>query len=263
MTAASATESTSSHPALPLFYRDPQLLSSVEHAEWRLKDSDLSFAQDTPAVPIVVGEFTAAMRSYPILFAGDEEITPIALLGLDQRNLSVTDGAWNEALYVPAYVRRYPFGFIAHENKFALAIDTASERLAKEGDEGVPLFDRDKPSEVTLQALRFCETYRNEALATREFCQALKAKALLIERRADATLPDGNQLGLGGFKIVDTPRFQDLDADTVAEWHRKGWLALLHFHLASLDRFSDLLARRSALSPKNDSADPQRVARSN
>lgn len=31
--------------------------------------------------------------------------------------------------------------------------------------------------------------------------------------------------------------------DVVVEWRRKGWLALAHFHLASLDRFCALLDR--------------------
>ncbi len=232
---------------LPLFYREPQLVSAASHGAWRLKRGDLSFTQDAIAVPIVVGEFAATLRSFPILFtSGGDEAGPIALLGLDAENLFVNDGAWVEGAYVPAYVRRYPFGFIAHGDTFALGIDAASERIVRAGEEGMPLFENGAPSQLTKQTLQFCEAYRAEAAATRAFCQALKAKDLLIDRRADATLRNGRKLGVEGFQIVDAQKFAVLDAKTLAEWHPQGWLALIHFHLASLDRFDDLLARRSA-----------------
>ena len=64
---------------------------------------------------------------------------------------------------------------------------------------------------------------------------------LLIDRRADATLPDGRKLGLDGFQVIDTERFANLDEAVVLDWHRRGWLALVHFHLASLERFGALL----------------------
>ncbi|EDX80633.1 SapC superfamily [Brevundimonas sp. BAL3] len=232
-------------PDLPLFYRDPQPLSSVSHAVWRLKDGDAAFAAETPFAPIVVGELAAASASYPVVFAGGDA-QPLAVLGLERRNLFVEAGAWVEDAYVPAYVRRYPFGFIGTANPegFALAIDAGSDRVAMSGDEGVALFEDGRPSEVTKQALAFCDAFQAEATATRAFAEALTAQGLLIDRRADATLPDGRTLGLDGFQIVDAETFAALPDDVVLDWHRKGWLALVQFHLASLERFSVLLHRQ-------------------
>ncbi len=120
---------------LPLFYRAPEPLSAAVHGAWRLKDGDVSFAADTPFVPIVVGELAASARSYPIVFAAGNA-QPIAVLGLERANLFVTNGAWAEDAYLPAYVRRYPFGFIATANpeRFALAIDGASDRVVRTGE---------------------------------------------------------------------------------------------------------------------------------
>jgi hypothetical protein len=67
-----------------------------------------------------------------------------------------------------------------------------------------------------------------------------------VERRADATLPDGRKLGLGGFKIVDTEKLLALPDEKVLAWHKAGWLALVHGHLASLDRFQALLQRQGS-----------------
>lgn len=158
---------------------------------------------------------------------------------------------------MPAYVRRYPFGFIATSNPdgFALAIDAGSERLTREGTEGTPLFENGQPSALTQQAMAFCDAFHGEAQATQAFCKALAEADLLIDRRADATLADGRKLGIDGFCIVDAEKFAKLDDAAVLEWHRKGWLALVHFHLASLERFSALLARQSqTLQTQSDAA---------
>lgn len=245
---------------LPLFYREPVLLTSQVHSGWRLKEGDAAFAAETPYVPIVVGELLAASRACPVVFAaGDAQ--PIAVLGLERLNLFVAEGRWAQDTHVPAYVRRYPFGFIATTNPdgFALAIDAGSERVAREGEDGVPLFEDGKPSDLTRQALAFCDAFQTEAAATHTFAKALKDQGLLIDRRADATLPDGRKLGLEGFQIVDAEAFAKLADDVVLDWHSKGWLALVHFHLASLERFSDLLNRQgrraapvTAVSPQDD-----------
>lgn len=229
--------------ALPLFYRDPQPLSAAQHGAWRLKGGDVAFATDTPFVPVVVSEIAAAARSYPVVFSAGEGAQPVAVLGLEQRNLFVADGRWTDEAYVPAYVRRYPFGFIATVNPdgFALAIDAASDRVVRSGEKGTALFDGDQPSKLTQDAMAFCNSFQGEAAAIRAFGDALRAQNLLIDRRADATLPDGRKLGLDGFQVVDTERFANLDEAVVLDWHRRGWLALVHFHLASLERFGALL----------------------
>src|SRR3546814_5411689 len=109
----------------------------------------ISFAAETPFVPLVVGELAAAARCYPIVFAAGD--APIALLGLERINLFVDGGRWADDSYVPAYVRRYPFGFIATVNPegFALAIATISERLVQACAEGAALFDDGMPTELT------------------------------------------------------------------------------------------------------------------
>lgn len=232
--------------SLPLFYRAPQPLNSQVHAGWRLQAGDAAFAAETPFVPIVVGELAAAARSYPVVFAAGTA-QPLVILGLEAKNLFVTDGVWDAQAYMPAYVRRYPFGFIATVNPegFALAIDGDSDRIVRDGTEGAALFEDGQPSELTRQALDFCNAFQAEAAATGAFTAALVEQGLLIDRRADATLPDGRKLGLDGFQIVEAEKFAALADDVVLDWHRKGWLALVHFHLASLDRFQALLARRA------------------
>ncbi len=233
--------------SMPLFYSDPQIVTQQAHGNWRLKEGDHAFAAKAIAVPIVLGEFAAVLRNYPILFAASgENISPIALLGFDDTNLHVTDGRWEEGAYIPAYVRCYPFSFVRHGEQYVLGMDAACERLVRGGDEGIPLFEDGKASPGMQPTMQLCDMYRVDLDATWQFCQALRQKNLLIDRRANATLPNGQQIGVDGFQIVDAPRLAALDEATVYDWHRKGYLALIHFHMASLERFEQLLARRAA-----------------
>lgn len=231
----------------PLFYRKPVPISSIEHAAWRLTPGDYAFAAQTAYVPIVVAEAAAASRTYPIVFAGGDA-SPLALTGLEQTNLFVEDGQWAHDAYIPAYVRRYPFGFLSSpdRSRFILALDVESPNVVADGEAGEPLFEDGKPTALTAQALTFCDAFQGEADATLAFCEALKASGVLVDRRADITLPDGRKMGLDGFKVVDAEAFAKLADETVVDWHRKGWLAVVHFHLASMERFASLLERRAA-----------------
>ena len=232
---------------LPLFYRQPVPLSAQRHGEWRLMPGDLGFSAEANAVAIVIEEFASASRFYPVLFSA-HDATPLVLLGLERRNLFVDNGEWENGHYVPAYVRRYPFVFVraADPDGFALAIDADSGRIAESGSDGVALFEDGQPAEITRRALDFCGRFTGEHRATQAFCAELKARGLLVKRDAGATLPNGRRLQVSGFEVVDPERFGALPEETVVDWHRKGWLGLIHFHLASLARFADLLSRQSA-----------------
>lgn len=228
----------------PLFYREPRVLSSIEHAGWRVRPTGAGFAAASNSVPVVIGEFAAASRNYPLVFAGPEH-TPLAVLGVEAgRNRFVNDGAWVENAYVPAYVRRYPFVFVqtGEPDGYVLAIDAGADAVIRSGDEGNPLFEDGQPSELTRQALQFCDTFTREDQATRLFAAALAEQGLLIERSANIAFADGRRSSVDGFHVVDAERFAALPDAVIVDWHRKGWLALVHFHLASLGRFNDLLA---------------------
>jgi hypothetical protein len=233
--------------SLPPFYSEPVLLTTTHHGQWRLVQGGADFAAGATCIPLVASDFAAASRSYPILFSvGD--VMPVALVGLERFNLFVEDNRWAAGAYVPAYVRRYPFIMIeaADKSGAALGVDAASDLIAREaGSEGALLFDGDKPSAVTLRALEFCRLFTQDHERTRAFSKAAMEEGLLLERRADAALPNGRKLGVGGFCVVDPKRFAELPEEKVVAWHRNGWLGLIHFHFASLERFADLLLRQS------------------
>ncbi|MES2452009.1 MAG: SapC family protein [Pseudomonadota bacterium] len=227
---------------LPLFYREPQPLAPELHGGVRLKDGDHDFAATTNALPVTVVEFVQVMRFYPIVFTQGDDF-PAAVLGLGQGNRFVEAGRWASRHYVPAYARRYPFVFMdAGERGFALALDMVSDRVALGGDEGDALFADGKPTPLTEGALAFCGEFHQAHLQTRAFMDGLIEQELLIEQQAEAKLASGEPRRLAGFRVIDREKFGRLPDAVIIDWYRKGWLALVLFHIASLDRFSDLLA---------------------
>jgi hypothetical protein len=132
--------------------------------------------------------------------------------------------------------------FIAHPDgkQFVLGIDRASALLVESG-EGRALFEDGKPSALTQQALAFCGAFQTDHSFTAAFGQALEAEKLLVDNQAQAKLPNGRQMNLQGFRVVDRQKFANLPDAVVIDWHKKGWLELVHYHLASLERFAGLL----------------------
>ncbi len=232
---------------LPLFYRQPQPLIPAIHNQVRLKDGDYRFAEESNAIPLAVIEFASAMRHYPVVFSQDDGF-PLAVVGLGRRNRFVAAGDWAEDHYVPAYARRYPFVFIeVGAGKLTLGLDVDSGRVADDDEEGSALFADGRPTSLTENAMAFCSEFHGAHVQTIAFAAALKAHDLLVPQQADAILDSGTPLILGGFLVVDRKKFAELADDIVLAWHRNGWLALVHFHLASLDRFVDLLGRESGV----------------
>jgi hypothetical protein len=245
------TENTTEAP-MPLLYRKPEALSAERHGSLSLKAAaDFSFARNTNAVPITDVEFAVASRTFPIVFSASP-VTPLAVLGLQKDNIFVdNDGKWiDTSAYVPAYLRRYPFVFIEHDGNYTLGLDRACERLVEAGgkeEAGEAFFVDGKPSAFTRDALGFAAQLQNQHRSSRAFGEALAEQGLLIDREARATLPDGRHYNVNGFKIVDAQKFQAVPDAVVVEWHRKGWLGLVHFHLASLENWGGLLTRQGAV----------------
>jgi len=240
-----------------LFYQCPEALTPAQHGTLQLKkEGDFGFARLSNSVAITSTEFVAAMRSYPIVFA-TQGAHPLAVLGLEQTNLFVEEnGHWRAGHYVPAYMRRYPFVFIAHPDgkQFVLGIDRACKRLTEKSENALPLFEDGKPALVTQEALRFCGAFQTDHGFTMAFAQALEEQKLLIDNQAQAQLPGGRMVNLQGFRVMDRQKFASLPEAVVVDWHRKGWLALVHYHLASLERFTALLELQGMAQPVSSNA---------
>lgn len=240
------TKNGTQHPEgnnQPMFYISPVPLHHERHGKAGIRTSsptELPYARHTNSIPVLGPEMAEASKFYPLVFSNDATHHPLALVGLsDGVNVFINSkNEWQEHSYIPAYVRRYPFGFTEDvENKrFILCVDEASDRFKVDGDAtGVTaLFDKDgKPTEITNNALQFCNQYQHDYTRTLEYGKALAEHNLLKPSQVSLMLPSGKQEVLSGFSVLDEEKFRDLPANILQTWHKNGWLAFSYFHLIS------------------------------
>ncbi len=237
---------------MPLYYNELEPLSSSRYRHYTRRTVERGgiFATAHTA-PLVVDEFPAAQRCFPIVFSTGDDAVPMALMGLHQGvNVYVDDaGRPLPDVYVPAYVRRYPFMLARLHpgaSELSLCFDPTSG-LVGEYPEGQPLFDADGPSAATREILKFCEEFELSAQRTGQFMDELRRSKLLIDGEvAIRSAEDQPPFVYRGFQMVDEARFRKLRGDQLRAMNQTGMLALIVAHLLSLPLLSELLRKQIA-----------------
>jgi hypothetical protein len=236
---------------MPLFYKAPAPLDSKKHSHLGLRQNiGFDYAATVNAVPINMLEMPQICHFYPIAFSPDQNATPVAILGLrDKENLFVDKkGQWLEESYIPSYIRRYPFIFseIPNSDQLTLCVDMDKSNVDEKSQQ--KFFEKDgKPSLLSQNALEFCKSYHAAAQQTQKFSEALAASGLLVERQAEINIDNKSKINFSGFRIIDEQKLNALSEKDFLEWRRKGWLPFLYAHLFSggqWQRLSAMLSRR-------------------
>lgn len=236
--------------ALPLFYNQLQPLSSSAHGDWKARRVDNApFLAKTHAVPVTIDEFALAQRYYPIVFSAGPNPVPLALMGLnDGVNLFIDDeGKLTSEVYVPAYVRRYPFMLARlrpDSDELSLCFDPTADAIGPFED-GEPLFVDGQPSEGTQRVLNFCEQFETAGQRTAAFVKELMDNKLLIDGEVSIQ-PEGQEKPFiyRGFQMVSEEKLRELRGDVLRKMVQSGLLALVYGHLFSLTIIRDIFARQ-------------------
>lgn len=233
-----------------LFYREITLLNRERHRGLRLKPTgDCRFAANTHFVPLAGQEFYQAARDYPILFIGEgEQTVPIALLGLEpERNEFLDeDGQWLANVYVPAFIRRYPFVLADTDaERFSVCFDAAYEGWNE--SEGEALFDDNGANTPYLdEVVDFLRGFTAEMRRTEAFVRTLQDLGLLRPRTLQLSHPGGERFTVNDFQAIDEEAFRALGDDDVLALHREGFLGWVFAHLMSLGAANRLFDRHIA-----------------
>jgi hypothetical protein len=235
---------------LPLFYNELQPLSSGVHAEWRARRIDAApFLAGAHAIPVTIDEFALAQRHFPIVFSVGPNPVPLALMGLNEGvNLFVDgEGKLTSDVYVPAYVRRYPFMLAKlrpETDELSLCFDPTADAIGAFED-GDPLFENGQPSEATKSILGFCEQFETAGQRTSAFMKELADNKLLIDGEV-AIQPEGaaQPFIYRGFQMVSEDKLRDLRGDVARKMIQSGLLPLVYAHLFSLNLIRDIFARQ-------------------
>jgi hypothetical protein len=155
------------------------------------------------------------------------------------------EGLFDRPVYVPAYVRRYPFLLAKlrpDTEELSLCFDPTSGAVG-EFEEGTPLFEDGKPSENTQAILKFCENFENAGAQTHAFVEELQKHDLLIDGEVSIQQEGHEQPFIyRGFKMIDEAKVRALRGDTVRKLNQNGILALIHAHLFSLQLMREIFA---------------------
>jgi hypothetical protein len=241
-----------------LFYSRPEPLSVELHGKLGVNRSDkpFRFAEKAQAVPLQVTEFGFASKSYPIVFAGDDRV-PMAVMSIrPDENLFVRDGTIEPDIYIPAFIRRYPFALANNTTpagaqgdanaQMIVCIDRGADALAEKAD--VPLFENGQPSAFTQQMIDFCSNFEIERQRTESFVNRLKALDLFETRQATFTPHDANNTPaapvlLADYFGVSEEKLAALPGDVILELHTTGALRQIYAHLDSVHNWERLVAR--------------------
>jgi hypothetical protein len=236
---------------LPLFYSAIEPLNLDQHGKMKVRGiTSMPEVGHTHAVPLTVDEFTLVQRHFPIVFSVGDTPVPIALMGLNEGvNVFLDDNgrSTDPNLYIPAYLRRYPFLLAKlrpDSDELSLCYDPTSGAVG-EFDEGEPLFEGDQPSAATKAILEFCEQFEAAGLRTNAFVEDLVKSDLLMDGEV-AIQPEGfdQPFVYRGFRMVDEEKVRNLRGDELRKMNQNGMLPLVYAHLFSLSQMRDIFARQ-------------------
>ena len=235
---------------LPLLFNDLAPLSSVDHGSWKARRSETApFLAKQHAIPITVDEFAMAQRYYPIIFSAGQEPVPLALMGLNEGiNTYVDDeGKLIDQVYVPAYVRRYPFLLAKlrqDAEELSLCFDPSADAIGP-FDDGDALFEDGKPTQATQSILQFCEQFEQAGQRTTAFMKELSDQKLLMDGEVSIQVDGKDQPFIyRGFQMINEDKLRDLRGDTLRKMMKNGLLPLVHAHLFSLSLMREIFGRQ-------------------
>jgi hypothetical protein len=166
------------------------------------------------------------------------------------------DGLFEPGVYIPAYVRRYPFVFANDDNakQMVLCIDRKAEFIVEGGD--MAFFEDGQPSEYTKNCIEFCNNFEMERQRTVSFVQVLKDLDLFETKTASFTPvnPDGTQgepQKIADYFGVSEEKLNKLPTEKFIELRDNGALGQIYAHLLSLVGWDRLIAVAMARAARN------------
>jgi len=224
-----------------MFYQEPVALEKKKHVDLKLnRTQGYAFAKNINSVPLGGMEFFQACRDFPILFVKNakEQYLPMAILSLREDAHDMGD-TW-EGVYIPAFIRRYPFALTGEK---VVMFDQKAPHFS--GEEAEPLFvAENEPSETLKQIVSFLELVDKNYRQTEEFSKAVAEKELFEPYNATVKFDNGSVRLSDLYCINEKKLHETLNKDDLYDWFNKGWIGWAHAHLHSLGSVSQLVVRQ-------------------
>ncbi|MFT6991092.1 MAG: hypothetical protein ACJASL_003079 [Paraglaciecola sp.] len=200
-------------------------------------------------------EFRSVQAYYPIFFNKDAntgQFFAVALFGFqDQENLFLTENKW-DAPYIPLSVARQPFLIGIQKvnedgeekEQRVLHIDMDHPKVNQEQGEALFLeFGGNTP--YLDSCADMLETMHHGILDSNIFINLLIEHELLEPFSLDIELNDKTKHQMVGFYIINEEKLSELDSETLATFHAKGYLQAIYMAIASQSNIRGLINRKN------------------
>src|SRR5262245_16946217 len=239
----------------PFGYKDIAPLSKTQKVRLLRPGEIPEFARSLNSIPISYSEFALVAREYPIVFIqgqGTESFAPVAVVGMAQgENLFDLGGSWSKNIYVPAYVRRFPFCMakvtldkVEQQNRLICIEKSYAD------DNGEAMFDANgQPLEKWKEIEKLLAEYEVDLERSREMCSILADYGLLEPFTMQAKMnkdKGGDAFHLTGMHRAAEGKIEHLNASQLKNLVKKGIFSRVYAHLLSMDNFAKLLDRKAA-----------------
>jgi len=212
------------------------------------EDSRKTIGAELNAIYITLTEFFKAVHYYPIVFGLETETgeyLPLAVTGLaaGQNLFTDNEGQWIEDVYLPAYIRRYPFCTAEVHNSDTNTKQTiiCVDENGLSNDAPALFDDEGNPTEEWQKTETFINDMEEATKQTRRLTRALKQLDLLEPFEAHAHPKVGQPLRLQGLYRVNEDRLNKLSGSLIKDFMSRGELSRIYTHLMSLENFAQLL----------------------
>src|SRR5262245_21659244 len=224
----------------PFGYKDIAPLSKTQKVRLLRPGEIPEFARTLNSIPISYSEFALIEREYPIVFVagqGGEAVVAVAVLGMTTgENLFNVGGSWAKNVYVPAYVRRYPFCMarvtldkVEQQNRLICI-----EKSHVDDQGGELMFDaKGQPSAKWQDIEKLLSEYEVDLERGREMCAILSDYGLLEPFTMQAKFAKdkgGDAFHMTGMHRVAEGKIEHLNASQLKNLVRKGILSRVYAH---------------------------------
>lgn len=232
-----------------MLYKNPEPLSLEMHQNLGLKNIEkpFSFVEKSHVVPLTIQEFGLASTCMPIIFAPDKK-TPLAVLGTRSGDNVFVDknGFWNPDVYIPAFVRRYPFIFAADEatGDYLVCIDRDAEMVGENPD--IPFFDGETPSQYSQSAMQFLQEFEAQRKSTEGWVEVVSKYDLIENRTVNYTPTNQNgeeqkPVKIADYMAISEDKLNALSDEQFLELKKAGVLPGIYAHLLSLLQWQKMI----------------------
>lgn len=224
------------------------VLSSAEHASLKVVENcALNVAGNQHVVNIRVAEVGMAISSFPVFATkipsnGRWALTAVTSF-VPEKNLFVENDRWT-ATYLPTCMQTYPLFLMnsdAGENQYTVGIHEDSPAFSK--DVGEALFDDQGKASLYLSRITaVLEADIKNDIQTYQFTDKLNELGLYKSINLLVHSSDGSSVQtIQGLYTIDEEKLQQLDAPTMEELNKRGYLAPVYAMLTSIFQVNALI----------------------